>query len=307
MKPDGTHVGSTVREPIVDSTIALADGRSIAYADFGPRDGRPLVYLHGHPGSRIDLGRHDLVQTLVEAGYRLIGLDRPGFGGTRFVPKRTFNDWAEDMDEAADRLELERFALLSLSAGGMFALAYAARSPGRLDAVCLLSPSAPADMPGWRQSWRRDIRTLIGINHRAPALGRALLRANARGMRTESGAVKGFSRFLRSAADDETLRAIPDAALRFAEEANRQGPAAFVEHSRRQLDWPLGFRLEDVTIPVTLFHGDADNLVPISHSRFIAEHLPDAVLEEVSGHGHAPTARVLTMIAEALTSERTGT
>ena len=302
MKPEGTHVGSTVREPIVDSTIALSDGRSIAYADFGPKDGRPLVYLHGHPGSRIDLGRHDLIQPLVEAGYRLIGLDRPGFGGTRFVAKRTYNDWAHDLDEAADRLELERFALLSLSAGGMFALAYAVRSPGRLDGVCLLSPAAPADMPGWRQSWRRDIRALIAINHRAPALGRALLHANARGMRTELGAVKGFSKLVHSPVDDEALRAYPDWVLRFAQEGNRQGPAAFVEHARRELDWPLGFRLEDVSIPVVIFHGDADNLVPISHPRFIAERIPMARLEEVSGHGHAPTARVLGMIAEEFKS-----
>jgi len=292
--------GSKVREPIVDSTIVLSDGRSIAYADFGPTDARPLLYLHGHPGSRLDLGRDDLVAPLVDAGYRLIGLDRPGFGGTRFVPGRTITDWAQDVDEVANRLQLERFALLSLSAGGLFALACAARFPGRLNGVCLMSPVAPSDMPGWRRSWRRDIRVLIAINRRAPALGRALLRANARGMRTQSGAVKGFSKLLGSQVDDETLRSHPDWTLRVAQEANKQGPAAFVEHARRQLDWPLGFRLEDVDIPVVLLHGDADNLVPISHSRFMAERLPKARLEEISGHGHAPTARVLGRIAEVL-------
>ena len=291
-----------VQEPTVDSTVVLSDGRTLAYADFGPKDGRPLVYLHGHPGSRLDLCRDDLLAPLTEAGYRLIGLDRPGFGGTPFVPGRTEADWAQDVDEVANRLALEHFALLSFSAGGLFALACAARFPGRVNGVCLLSPAAPRDMPGWWRSWRLDVRVLIATNRRAPALGRALLRANARGMRTESGAVKGFSRLLRSPVDDETLRAHPDWALRFAREANRQGPAAFVEHARRQLDWPPGVRLEDVDIPVLLFHGDADNLARISHSRFLVEHLPRARLEEVPGHGHAPTARVLGRIAAALTA-----
>ena len=68
-----------------------------------------LVYLHGQPGSRLDLGRDDLVAPLAEAGYRLIGLDQPGFGGTRFVPGLTYTDWAEDVDEVANRLDLDRF------------------------------------------------------------------------------------------------------------------------------------------------------------------------------------------------------
>jgi pimeloyl-ACP methyl ester carboxylesterase len=289
-----------VRDPIVDSTINLADGRSISYADFGPEDLRPLVYLHGAPGSRLDLGRDDLLAVVAEAGYRLIAIDRPGFGATPFVAGRSFTDEAEDVEEVANRLGLDRFSLLGFSAGGMYALACAARFPERLDGVCLLSPAAPSDMPGWRQSWRRDVRVLIAINHRVPSLGRALLRANARGMRTESGAVRGFSRLLRSSVDDETIRAHPDWALRFGQEANRQGPTAFVEHARRQLDWPLGFRLEDVGIPIALLHGDADNLARASHSRFIADRLPNAELEEVPNHGHAPTARVLGAVVKHL-------
>ena len=289
-----------VRAPVVDSTITLDDGRSVAYADFGPKDLRPLVYLHGTPGSRLDLGRDDLLAVLAEAGYRLIGIDRPGFGATPFVAGRTFTDEAEDVEEVANRLGLDRFSLLGFSAGGVYALACAARFSGRLDGVCLLSPAAPGDMPGWRQSWRRDVRMLFATNRRFPALGRALLRANARTMRTEPGAVRGFSRLVRSPVDKQTIRAHPDWALRFAQEANRQGPAGFVEHARRMIDWPLGFRLEDVDIPVALLHGVDDNLARISHSRFIADRLPNAKLEEVANHGHAPTARVLSAAGRAL-------
>jgi pimeloyl-ACP methyl ester carboxylesterase len=293
-----------VQDPIIDSTIVLADGRRIAHADFGPENATPLIYVHGYPGSRIDLCRDDLLTPLAEAGYRLIGLDQPGFGRTPFVPGRTYSDWAEDVDEVATRLGLGRFALLAWSAGAMFALACSARFPERIDGFCLLSPAAPSEMPGWRKSWRRDVRMMIAINRRVPALGRALLGANARRMRTESGAVKGFSKFVRSSVDDQEIRAYPDWALRFAREADRQGPAAFVELARRQLDWPPGFRLGGIEIPVALFHGDADNLAPISHSHFIAEQLPGAQLEEIPGHGHVPTPGVLDRIAQALPLRR---
>jgi pimeloyl-ACP methyl ester carboxylesterase len=289
-----------VREPDVDSAIFLPDGRSIAYADFGPRDGRALVYLHGHPGSRLDLGRDDLLAPLAEAGYRLIAFDRPGWGGSEFTPGRTHADWAEDLEHAVDHLELKRFALLAYSRGGVFGLACAARLADRLDGVCLLSPVAPGEMPGWAKSWRADIRMGFAINRRAPALGRALTKALGRTMRDEEGAVKGVSRHLRSPADVQLMRANPDWCLRAAQEANRQGPAAWVEDAKRLLDWPLGFSLGDVDIPVAIIHGDADRLVPISHSRFLIERLPQAQLEEIPGYGHAPTPEALASVASRL-------
>lgn len=288
--------------PHVDSMIDVADDRRVAYADYGPQDGHPLVYLHGYPGSRLDLGREDLLAPLAVAGYRLIGVDRPGSGRTRFLPGRTYADGADDIHELAIQLDLDRLSLLSFSAGGMFALSFAARFPDRIHAVCMLSPAAPADMPGWWRSWRRDVRVLLAINRRAPALGTALLRANSRSMRTEQGAVQGLSKLLRSPADDDQLRSHADWALRFVREADRQGPVAFVEHARRMLNWPIGFSLEDVDLPISIFHGDADNLVSIMHSRYIAERLPRAHLEELRGHGHTPTAEVIALIAETLTA-----
>jgi pimeloyl-ACP methyl ester carboxylesterase len=293
--------------PNIDASISLPDGRDVAYADFGPADGRPVVYFHGHPGCRLDFGREDLRGVLKDAGFRLIGFDRPGFGGTRFVPGRTHLDCAGDVEQIADQLGLERFSVLGYSRGGLFALACATLFPDRLDGVCLLSAGANREMPEFRRAWRRDLRALMSLGRHAPGLARALTRANIRQMeRNGRAAAKGYSRSLRSPADDVVIDGVvrenPDSYIHLARECNRQGPAAFIEDFRRLFDWPLDFRLTDVSTQVALWHGGADNLVPISHGRYMAAALPNARLEEVPNHGHLPTSSVLSSIARRLKS-----
>jgi pimeloyl-ACP methyl ester carboxylesterase len=49
-------------------------------------------------------------------------------------------------------------------------------------------------------------------------------------------------------------------------------------------DW--GFRLDDINVPVNVWHGDDDRNVPISHGRLQAERIPGARLHECPGEGH---------------------
>ena len=64
--------------PRVDDLIALPDGRSLAYAEFGDPDGRPVLFFHGTPGYRLNPWTTDA--ELRSLGVRLIALDRPGVG-----------------------------------------------------------------------------------------------------------------------------------------------------------------------------------------------------------------------------------
>jgi pimeloyl-ACP methyl ester carboxylesterase len=61
----------------------------------------------------------------------------------------------------------------------------------------------------------------------------------------------------------------------------RAGTQDFVLFAR---DW--GFRLQDIAVPVHLWHGDADRNVPIGHARLLAERIPGAVFHECPGEGH---------------------
>lgn len=96
----------------------LGDRRRLGYAQYGKPDGEPLFYFHGHPGSRLE-GRF-AHKAAAEAGFRVIALDRPGYGLSDFKPGRALKDWPEDVAEAADMLGLAKFSVAGASGGGPY-------------------------------------------------------------------------------------------------------------------------------------------------------------------------------------------
>jgi pimeloyl-ACP methyl ester carboxylesterase len=59
-------------------TVGLRDGRTLGYAEYGDPAGSPLLYFHGHPGSRLEAAF--LATAAHRAQIRLVGVDRPGMG-----------------------------------------------------------------------------------------------------------------------------------------------------------------------------------------------------------------------------------
>ena len=49
---------------------------------------------------------------------------------------------------------------------------------------------------------------------------------------------------------------------------------------------PWGFDLADVKLPVHLWQGDADQMVPMAHAEDMAVRLPSATLHRLPGEGH---------------------
>lgn len=124
----------------------LRDGRALAYAEWGPVEGRPVLHFHGVPDGRFSWGGGF---TCVERGIRLIAVDRPGIGRSDSKPGRSVANWPADVAELADELGLDRFAVSGWSAGGAYALACAAELGARIDAVALVGGSGRLDLPGF--------------------------------------------------------------------------------------------------------------------------------------------------------------
>ena len=79
--------------------VWLADGRALAYAEWGPSNGRPLLHFHGIPDGRFSWGSGPACE---DRGIRLIAIDRPGVGGSDPKPGRSVADWAADVKELED-------------------------------------------------------------------------------------------------------------------------------------------------------------------------------------------------------------
>jgi pimeloyl-ACP methyl ester carboxylesterase len=82
------------------------------------------------PGSRLDLVWADAL--FRGAGLAVVAVDRPGFGGSSFERRRALLDWPGDVDGLADRLGLERFAVVGYSSRGKYAIACASSLPVRI-------------------------------------------------------------------------------------------------------------------------------------------------------------------------------
>lgn len=126
-----------------DRIIELADGRHLAVDDLGDPSGRPVLYVHGTPDSR--LARHPDASIAAEAGIRLVAVDRPGIGGSSLDPRSTPTSVADDLVAAADALGVDSFGVLTWSAGSVFGLALAGRHPDRVRSLVLAAPLVPAD------------------------------------------------------------------------------------------------------------------------------------------------------------------
>ncbi len=284
----------------LDRTVDLPDGRRLGYAEIGDPSGAPVIYCHGNPGSRLDFAAAPYDRALRAAGVRLIGTDRPGFGLSSPKPGRGHADWPADVAALADALDLDRFAVLGYSRGGRYALACAARLSGRLTAVGTLSAVGSPDMPGFHATYARLVRTEFLFARRLPGLWTKVTTSNVRrGTVRPSAVLLPFKIVLRCPADQAALESNRDGWAATIIEAARQGPT---EWRREETDQPdaLDFDLDEIRMPVTIWHGTADKLVPLAQARHLAQRLGDARLVELPDVGHLHTAERVASIAAEL-------
>jgi pimeloyl-ACP methyl ester carboxylesterase len=288
------------------TTVRLSDGRVLGIERLGSPGETPVLFFHGLPGSRLDFLSES--RACARAGVELIALDRPGFGLSSPQPGRVPLDWARDVAELADALELGRFAVLGYSAGAKYALACAYALPERVAAAGVLSGSAPPETPGWDEGMIAAERIAQWASLHAPALARAGWAAlGALARRLPRPLMAGFARSLsgpdRLLADQPRVR---EALLVTLLEGLRQGGAAVVEdYAIEGRAW--GFDLARIEVPVLLWHGNQDDDVPVGHARWVAERIPGASLELVEGAGHLMIGRVGPVAAalRASTTQRT--
>jgi pimeloyl-ACP methyl ester carboxylesterase/DNA-binding CsgD family transcriptional regulator len=118
-------------EPM-DARMILPSGRMISYREFGARNGRPVLYLHGMMAGP-DLPEH-LRTDALRRGIRILAPSRPGFGKTDTIPAEGMElvrQSCRDLLAFLDMLSIDRvFIIGNLSAVGI-AVNFADRFPDR--------------------------------------------------------------------------------------------------------------------------------------------------------------------------------
>jgi pimeloyl-ACP methyl ester carboxylesterase len=277
----------------------LPDGRAMGFAEFGQPGGQPLLFCHGFPGSR--LGGSLLDGDARALGIRVIAPDRPGHGLSDFKGRRRVGHWAKDVASLADTLGLDRFMVLGVSVGGPYAAACAALLRDRVAAAGIASgwgpPGAPRTKPGARLPFLpalgRNVRLL-----RRFSLSRAAKRIARDGARFVEKSTAYAPPADRAVLADAGFRRVLVEDMREAFRQGARGPA----RDARVLTRRWGFRLEEIGVPVWLWHGHEDRNVPAAVARYVAERIPASRTTFYRADGHVST--LVNHVGEMLTALR---
>lgn len=268
-------------------TVERSDGRRLRVAEYGPAGGRPIFSLHGTPSCRFP---HPVATADAAAkGIRLIGYDRPGYGGSTPQPGRSVGDVAADVAAIADDLGIERFAVYGFSGGGAPALACAARLPSRVVAAASLAGVAPypADGLDWLEgAGELNVKEFQLMLNDRPAWDLACRQARDEMVAAEPDQVAAMLSSLLSPVDRAALDApMVDWLVATAREGLRPGDEG-MRDDNLSCAAPWGFDLTTIRVPVQLWHGAEDRFVPVSHGRWLAARIPgvDLQIEPALGH-----------------------
>jgi pimeloyl-ACP methyl ester carboxylesterase len=267
----------------LESTFKLPDGRRLGYATYGDPEGKPILFFPGAPSSRL---MHPPGEQSKQLGVRVIVLERPGFGLSDFQPGRRILDWPEDVVAFSNGLNLDRFAIAGISAGGPYAVVCAYKIPQRLTGVAIISSVGPVDVPGGIEEMPRIRRVGAFVAKRFPLILRPILWLTSNPKRNPE---RFFQRMVsgNSAIDREILSrpSIKGMLVKSYIEATRNGVQGFA-HESILLSNPWGFPLDEISLPVHLWHGEQDANVSLSAVRYMAEAISDCHATFLADEGH---------------------
>jgi len=265
----------------------LEDGRRIAYDDIGPRDGFPVLLLHGTPGSRRGPRPRGIV--LHRLGIRLITYDRPGYGDSPRIEGRNVADAAQDVLAIVSKLEIERFGVVGRSGGGPHALACGAdeKLRDRITRIAVLVSLAPTDAPDWYEGMNDDNRAAFGRAVSDTATLETEIRRRAKETMADPDYLLTILGAQMTVADRQV---VSDAALRRLlrmsyRDALKNGEDGWIDDvlALRRV-WKVNLRAIDA--PVKLWHGKDDTFAPAAHSTYLAAAIDGAELDLRDGAAH---------------------
>ena len=271
-------------------TAVRANGIVIEYETFGPKDGIPLLLIHGFVQQSI-AWPPEWIDGFAHAGFKVIAYDNrdtglsqkwdgriPDPAGISGAMRRgekpdvpyTLSDMAADAAGLLDALGIESAHVVGASMGGMIAQLVALDHPEKVRSLTLIfSTSGDRGLPP------ASGEAHLALTTEAPAHDREAVIAHVlKGRRAYAS--KGF------AADDERsaihIGRCYDR-MYYHEGALRHWAATLATPAR-------GERLRGLKVPALVLHGTDDTLLPCEHGRQLGGCIPGAEYHEIKGWGH---------------------
>ncbi len=258
----------------------LPDGRRLAWSEWGPAGGRPVLLCPGAATSRwLGFG----TDVLMGLEVRLVSADRPGLGGSDPLPGRDLASWAEDVAALAADRDLGRPAVVGFSQGAPFALACAAA--GAVSAVAVVSGTDELCHPDVRARLVPEVEALVGLADADPAAAATAFAGLARTDAMWDMVMAGSSEADLAV---YTAPAFAAAYRRAMDEAFAQGPDGYTTDTVLTMRrW--SFDPAAISVPTDLWYGVLDSSPVHSPNRgaTLAGRIPGARQHELADVGGA--------------------
>lgn len=266
------------------------DGTRLHYKILG-ESGPKVVIIHGASGNLLDWTIGPALE--IAKNNRVLLFDRPGLGFSDRAPKNgsSLSVQAALMRKAALRLGWDKHMLIGHSYGGSVALSWSLDAPETVSSLLLLA--APSHV--WPTG--PSLRNRIASN---PVGGPILSHLAAA--------------FVPQSMIEDSVKSVfapqspPD---NYAERINVHLvlQPQIIQNNARDVTQLKTFiremqpRYEELTMPVTMLHGDADKTVDLEiHSIAMSKRLPHAKLEVLKGIGHMPHHVSLSEVLAAISA-----
>ena len=268
--------------------VHLNDGAVVEFQEYGDPTGTPVLFCHGWPSSRTMAQLAD--EPARSLGLRIISPDRPGICGSSMQLDRKLSDWPRIVGQLVDNIGIGEFRILAISGGAPYAYATAVAMPERVRAIAVAGGVIPfaelKDFKGllplyrWMLAFYRNRPQLLRqlfrlarpfLSFRAPVRLRPLL----------------LKMLLLRPCDAASLR--DDAAFEAIFESQRRawrGSAEGVMIDAQIYAQPWGFGVQDVRVPVRLWHGIEDRAFAVRLAEEIANRFPECKARFIPNEGH---------------------
>ena len=265
--------------------LTLKSGRQLCYGDYGDPNGRPVMYFHGWPSSRLQ--GFVMEELCLEKGIRLIAPDRPGVGKSDLEPNRKLMNWPPLVEELADHIGWKKFAVMGVSGGGPYAVAAAAALPERVEQVAVVCGAPPLAKFPDRSEMMWPYRALLRIRPYAPFLIPGILKMShwisqyPPDEPPMSWVMKWTSDADREAMGESDFELV----TRSFREGISPGTAGVqLDGDVYTSDWGIDF--EKISVPIEFWHGEEDKNIPYSMVKEYASWIPHSKMHSFPGEGH---------------------
>jgi pimeloyl-ACP methyl ester carboxylesterase len=241
-------------------SIRYKDECTISYAEYGNKNGFPILVNHGLIAS---IDEYDLFDRLIQLGAHLICVARPGYGGSSPYEMHSIGEWADLVSVLINELNLSQFDILGMSSGAPYSYAIGYRFPDKVRNIYIFS-GIPAlydkqVLSHWPYEMKQDA-------------SRAALEVLA-------------YELLFSQVSEEDLK------------RNDIKDSMMYHCFGIALDWRLrcrdwGFRLQDIRGNIYMQHSKEDEAVPFITAYLTSQFLPNCRLE-TREHGEHFSVEVL--------------